>query len=400
MNKPVKPIIIFTVLVDIIGIGIVIPTLPFFVTARGGSAILVTFLFAAYSVCSFISAPFLGALSDRVGRRPILIASIFSTALGWIIFAASKNILFLFLGRIVDGLAAGNISTAQSCLVDISKTDKERTTNLGLIGAMFGIGFIIGPLIGGILAKFSPSAPFWFAGFLALVNGILAIIFLPETNLNKRPHAPIIFNPFAPIWRALKNERLHGLFLTWFFFGAGAMCTNSIFGLYLQNSFGLGAFTAGLFLTGVGIIIALNQGIALKHFWLKYFKEPQLEIFLLLTYAVGYAFMGIKILGFFIFGLALTAFCQSVLRAVMSSQAVGGAMPQMKGEVIGIMTSIMSISMIVGPLIGGFAFDWHDRSPFLVGSALMLIALFLGMYYRKRLAALPLSEDPSGKAIF
>lgn len=175
--KKEKLIIIFTVLVDVIGFGIVIPILPFYVTGFGASATIVTLLFASFSFFAFFSSPLLGAVSDRIGRRPVLILSITSTAIGWFVFAGATSIPILFLGRIVDGAAAGNFSIAQSYLVDISENEEERTVNLGLIGAMFGIGFMLGPIIGGALAKVSHATPFWFAGGLATLNAIAVVLF-------------------------------------------------------------------------------------------------------------------------------------------------------------------------------------------------------------------------------
>lgn len=163
INKQ-KLIILFTVFVDVIGIGVIIPILPFYVESFGASPLMVGLLFGVYSFFSFFSGPLLGSFSDRRGRRPVLIISILSSAIGWLVFASAKSIFFLFLGRIIDGLAVGNFSTAQSYLSDIAKNDKERTTNLGLVGAIFGIGFIIGPMLGGFLGSISETLPFWFVG--------------------------------------------------------------------------------------------------------------------------------------------------------------------------------------------------------------------------------------------
>src|SRR5579862_3732043 len=158
--KREKLIIVFTVFVDVIGFGIVIPILPFYVSSFGASPVTITMMFASFSLCAFLSSPFLGALSDRIGRRPVLLISILSTAIGWIVFASANSIVFLFLGRIIDGCAAGNFTTAQSYLVDISRDEKERSANLGIIGATFGIAFIVGPLMGGVLSKVSHAFPF------------------------------------------------------------------------------------------------------------------------------------------------------------------------------------------------------------------------------------------------
>lgn len=161
-----KKIILLTAFIDVIGISIVIPVLPFYVESFGASAFIVTVLFSVYSLCSFLSAPYLGALSDKIGRRPVLLVSILSTALGWFVFAGAKNLWFLFIGRIIDGLAAGNLPITQSYLTDLAKDDRERTANLGLIGAIFGLAFVIGPAIGGWLGSISHALPFWTVGAL------------------------------------------------------------------------------------------------------------------------------------------------------------------------------------------------------------------------------------------
>src|SRR3989344_311070 len=146
-----KIIIFFTIFLDALGIGFITPILPYYVESFNVPDIAVSALFVIYSLFAFFSAPLLGAISDRKGRRPVFLISLLSSAIGWMVFAFSKTIFGLFLGRIIDGGAAGNISTAQNYLVDISKDKKDLTKNLGMVGAIFGIGFVVGPLIGGIL---------------------------------------------------------------------------------------------------------------------------------------------------------------------------------------------------------------------------------------------------------
>ena len=152
-----KLIIILTVLIDVIGLGIIIPVMPTYVQSFGASPTIITLLFSVFALFSFLSAPLLGALSDKIGRRPILMVSILSSSIGWFVFAWAPSLTFLFLGRIIDGLAAGNFSTAQSAISDLAKTPQERTANLGLTGAIFGVGFLLGPFLGGMLSTISPS---------------------------------------------------------------------------------------------------------------------------------------------------------------------------------------------------------------------------------------------------
>ncbi len=386
-----KIIIALTVLVDVIGLGIVLPSLPFYVAKVGGAALEVTYLFAAFSVCSFLSTPMLGALSDRVGRRPILILSIASTAIGWFVFASANSLLFLFIGRIIDGLAAGNFSTAQSYLVDISKDDKDRTHNLGLVGSMFGIGFILGPMLGGLLGAISPSFPFWTAGILATINMVMAIIFLPETNKNRNT-AKMNFNPFTPIVNALKNKTLLPYFVTWFLFGIAMSGTQSIMALYFSDRFGFSALIIGVIITIQGVIMSVNQMVGLKRFWLRRFKEPDLALFMLLAFTISYFLMGLNFVTLFFVGTLIGVFAQSVFRAVFTSQVLGLAAPHVKGEALGILTSILSLGMVVGPLVTGPVYTFRNNFPFFVSSILMFLAFIIIYQHRKKLERIKLDE--------
>ena len=392
MSK-VKFVVVFTVLINVIGLGIIIPVLPHYMESFGASPFQVTLLFSVFALCSFISSPFLGTLSDRVGRRPILIISIISTFLGWLVFASAKSMIFLFIGRIIDGMAAGNISIAQSSLVDISKDNKERTNNLGLIGAAFGIGFIVGPLIGGLLSTYSASTPFWFATGLALIDVIVAYFFLDETNRVSKKDTKLEWNPFLPLKRAALNRILLPSFFAWFFFIMATSGIQATFALYLQSAFNIQAFGAGMMLALMGVIIALNQIVALKHFWLKYFAEPSIEFWMVLITGIGYFIMGGRLIMFFMIGLIITAFGQSVLRAVMTSQIVGNAPKEIRGEIIGITSSIMSVSMTIAPIIAGALFIYKDSMPFTLSGIYMIIAFGIIFFNQKRLAKLKIDEN-------
>ncbi|HEX8923362.1 MAG TPA: MFS transporter [Patescibacteria group bacterium] len=374
-----KLIIIFTVAVDVIGLGIIIPVLPLYVESFGTSAFTVTLLFSVFSLFSFVSAPFLGALSDKIGRRPVLMASILSTSLGWFIFSFAKSLPVLFLGRIIDGAAAGNFSTAQSSIADLSKDDKERTANLGIIGMIFGLGFIVGPFIGGILSKVSHSFPFLFVGALALLNVILAYFFLPETNRHIDHDKKLTANPFKPLAAAVKNRTLRPLYLIWFIFNVVAVSANSIFALFLYQAFGFSAFTAGLFFTGIGIVLALNQGLFIRRFWLKRFKEKQLILMMLGAFALAYFLNSLRILPLFIIGLIIGAFGQSTLNVAMTSEIIGQADIKERGEAVGVLSGIASAAMVVAPLLSGATFTLNPSLPYIISAVLSALA-FLLMY--------------------
>jgi DHA1 family tetracycline resistance protein-like MFS transporter len=391
--KKEKILIALTVLVDVIGIGIVIPVLPFYVESFGANPLVITSLFAVFSLFSFLSAPFLGALSDKIGRRPVLVISILSTAIGWIVFAMANQVWILFLGRIIDGMAAGNLPIAQSYLTDISKNDKERTENLGLIGAIFGIGFIIGPMIGGVLGSVSHSFPFWVVGILAFANSILVFFFLPETNKNIDATKKLSLNPMIPLIKAVKNKELLPSYVIWFFFGLAAIGMHSVFSLFLSHAFGYGAFTSGVLMTATGVIIAVNQGVGLKHFWLKKFKESNLTLWLMPTFAVGYLLMGIEILPIFLIGIVMITFSQSVLRVTLNSQIAGTANQNERGEIMGVLSSIMSLSAIIGPIFAGYIFEIKENLPFIFSGIYALIAFGIIIFTRRKMQNKTLPED-------
>ena len=383
-NLSPKPIILFTVFLDVLGIGLIIPVLPFYVESFHVSGIVVTSLFAVFALFSFFSAPILGMLSDRIGRRPVLIISLASTALGWLVFAFSKTIFGLFLGRIIDGSAAGNISTAQNYLIDISKDGKERSKNLGLIGAVFGIGFIVGPLVGGMLSGISMKLPFIVVGIMATINTIIAYFFLPETN-HDRNTAKISLNPFAPIIKAFRNKKGLPLYLAWLFFGIAISLNQSIFALYIARVFSWTVIASGLIMAMMGVIISINQAFLLKNVWLKYFKESFLMVWIFVPFSFAYLIMALPFKSAFLIGLIITAFGQSIMRVIMNSQIIGFSEKKEQGEMMGILASLMSLSMILGPVIGGAVYEAHPSLPFVLASIILFITfLFVYKTYKNK----------------
>lgn len=388
-----KSLINLTVFIDVIGIGIIIPVLPFYVGSFNSSPLVMTLLFTVFSLCSFFSAPFLGKWSDKIGRRPVLIISILSTALGWFLFAGAKNLIWLFLGRTIDGLAAGNFSTAQSYLADISKDEKERTQNLGSLGAIFGIGFIIGPMLGGLLSSISNRFPFWVVGFLALINVLLVFLFLPESLKQKSRQEKISFNPFKPLLTALNNKNLVKIFIIWLLFNFSALGMQSIFSLYINKAYGLGASAAGLFMAMIGIIMAVNQMFGLKHLWLKKFQEPNLLFWSLLALGSGFILMSSELFALFVVGLVATTFGQSILRVIMTSEVMGKSEPHQRGETTGILSSLASVAAIFSPIIAGWFFKFNIDLPFIISSVYALLAFVLVYIERKKLKNKHLPED-------
>ncbi len=375
MNKT-KALILFTIFIDVLGIGVIIPVLPFYVKSFGVTDIAVTLLFATYALLAFLSAPFLGALSDKIGRRPVLIGSIISTAVGWLVFAKAKTLVWLFAGRIIDGFAAGNITTAQSLLADIAKDDKERTVNMGMFGAIFGIGFIVGPAIGGLLASFGSTVPFWFVGILAAVNAVLAYFFLPETHHTKHEDKKLSLNPLKPIIDGFKNQEMRLVFFVWFLFGIALAVQQGTFALYVNKIFGMNGTQTGLLFAGVGVMILINQMVLLKKVWLKHFHKKALALIMLVVFGIGMIMQSVPMLVIFLVGMVLGTIGQGNLRTVFGG-IISSFNPAKRGEYLGISASIMSLSMVIGPLIATVTYTNHPALPFIIAGGLSFVGWWM-----------------------
>ena len=383
-----KIVIVLTVFIDVLGLAIIIPVLPFYVESFGVSAVTLTMLFSVFSLFSFVSAPFLGALSDRVGRRPILIASIASTAIGWFVFASAQAVWILFLGRIIDGMAAGNLPIAQSYLVDIAKDERERTTNLGLIGSVFGVAFIAGPAIGAALSSVSHALPFYFVGAMATLNVIGALFFLPESIKQMDKSKKLALNPVRPLIKALYDGLLRNRYAAWFFFGMAFSGMQSIFALYMSTVYGFNSAMVGTIYTGMGIAIFLNQTFLLRRFWLRHFSEPTLEVWTFFSNAAGFSLLMVPSIYFFAAGILLNVFSQSLLRVVLTSRAAGLAGGIRRGEVLGVMSSVLSVSTIAGPVFAGLLFQAKPSLPFVLSAFVLALGfLLMRMDFRKNAPA-------------
>src|SRR5438552_5311198 len=217
MTRPLL-IIFLTIFVNLIGFGIIIPLLPFYAQTFGASPLVIGLLFAIFSLCQLIAAPALGDLSDRYGRRPVLIFSLLGTVASFVMLALAQTLTVLFLARIVDGLSGGNISTARAYVADITEP-KDRARAYGLIGAAFGLGFILGPALSGVLARISYTAPIWAAAAITVVAAALAWLWLPETVHRAQAGTG---NPFRYLPELLRRPILRRVlvidFVYWFAF--------------------------------------------------------------------------------------------------------------------------------------------------------------------------------------
>ena len=374
--------IFVTALIDIIAIGVIIPVLPKLVTQFTGdaaSAAQVYGLFGAvFALMQFVSSPFQGALSDRFGRRPVLLVSIFGLGADYVLMALAPNLAWLFVGRVISGITAASFSTANAYIADITPPEK-RAAAFGLMGTAFGVGFILGPMLGGLLGQYDPRWPFWAAAALALANGLYGLFVLPE-SLPRERRAPFVLRNANPVG----SMRLYGahrdlmlLAGVLFLFYIAHQVLQSTFVLYTTHRYGWDARTVGLSLgiTGVGSIVV--QSFVIRPF-VKRFGERGALYFGLACGAVGMAWYATASTGWLYWGgapvFALMGLVGPGLNGLMSRRVS----PTEQGRLQGANSGLMAMAGLVGPILFTEIFAWSIRQrPEAPGLALYLSAAFL-----------------------
>lgn len=372
-KSPLLPIFL-VVFVDLLGFSLILPLLPYYAGAYGATPLVIGLLTASYAAAQLIGAPLLGRLSDRFGRRPILLASIGGTLAGFLLLAfadplgrwlaqtaapSAANFLILtmlFLSRIIDGLTGGNISVAQAYISDVTDF-RNRAKGLGLIGAAFGLGFIIGPAIGGILSTWGYAVPAFAAAGLATLN-LLSVYFLLPESLTPEVRSKVVQPRRASIslralWEALNRERVGPLLHIRLFFGLAFSMFQSIFSIYAATVLGLDARSTGFVLAYVGILSVIVQGggIALLT---KRFGERELIV----------ASLGVMSLSLFAWSLASTlpimlvvitpmSLAGGVLNTVINSALSKSVYPEEVGGTLGLSASLESLTRVFAPSVGG-----------------------------------------------
>jgi DHA1 family tetracycline resistance protein-like MFS transporter len=322
----------------------------------GSNDFVTGLLVASYAVAQLIGAPLLGRLSDRFGRRPILLVSIFGTFLGFLLLGFATTLWMLFVSRIIDGLTGGNLSIAQAYITDVTDA-KSRAQGLGLIGAAFGIGFIIGPVAGGLLSQWGYAVPAFVAAGLAFINLVLIYLWLPESLTaekraqmpEKRPAVTL-----SALLVALQRPFSGSLLITRFFFGLAFAMFQTIFALYALNRFKLNVFDTSLILTYVGVLSVITQGFLIGRI-VKLLRED-----LLIVACV--ALMGISLLGWalapsvlaLLIVLVPTSLSGGILNTLLSSTLTKAVAPQEIGGILGLAASVESSTRILAPALGGF----------------------------------------------
>ena len=379
-NKRPLYLIYLTVLIDLIGFGIVIPVLPLYAKDFGASELTNGWLVGIYSAMQFLAAPLLGKLSDRVGRRPVLLVSLLGTAVGFFIMGAAQTLAWLFIARIIDGISGGNISTAQAYIADVTKPE-ERSKAMGMIGAAFGLGFVFGPAIGGLLAQHSIHTPFYFAGGLAALNAVLVYLHLPESLSHEhrvpREETASLSEVFRHGWH------LPALMGSYFFAITGFSIMTANFALFTSERYGYDARHNGYIFAFIGLVGALMQGGVLRRL-LKVGREKSLALAGCLILAIGLILLPLSSgLASLLTFAALVSIGNSLITPTLNGLASQSADRKWQGRVIGLMQSAGSLARWVGPFLGGWLLskDAHHpgslygQTPFWAAAAILLVAL-------------------------
>jgi MFS transporter, DHA1 family, tetracycline resistance protein len=356
MKRSPLLVIFVTVFIDLVGFGIVIPLLPFYAGRLGASPLELGLLFASYSVMQLIFSPVLGRLSDRHGRRPVLLLSLLGTGLGLLILGAAGSLWMLFAGRIIDGISGGNISTAQAYVADVT-TPENRAKGMGLVGAAFGLGFIFGPAIGGLLSLYDKSLPFYFAAALAFANAVLLYFVLPETVTRDHP-ARAVDRSFRGMVAELRQPMLALVLSVYFLFVVAFSIMTTTFALYTIRRFGYEEHHNGYLFAFIGIISALIQGGLIGRMVRRRGELPFVILGAALL-AAGLALL--PLVGPQAGGLAALLVLLAVLAngnamatpslQALASKSVGA---EEQGTVLGLTQSAASLARVVGPVVGTY----------------------------------------------
>jgi DHA1 family tetracycline resistance protein-like MFS transporter len=401
-------IIFVTVFIDLLGFGIIIPLLPFYAEAYGADALTVGLLSTSYSLMQFVFAPVWGRWSDRIGRRPIILVGLLGSCLSYFALAVAGSLTLIFAARVIGGIAGANIPTAQAYIADVTKPE-NRARGMGLIGAAFGLGFIFGPALGGILSQWGIHVPFVFAAVLCFANAVLLYFTLPETVTPDHPakHRAAGGRSFRHVLNSFKQPRLAFVLVIYFLFIVAFSIMTTSFSLYTMFRFGYDATHTGYLFAYVGLIAVIIQGGLIGRL-VKRFGELPLVIFGALCFAislfavpfVGPAAGGLAAL---LVGGGVFSMGNSLATPALTSLASKSVGAGEQGVVLGVTQSVASLARAVGPFLAavlinssvahtgadGIPHYMSDRSLFVTfwsAAAIMLIAFLLAFYYSTSLS--------------
>jgi DHA1 family tetracycline resistance protein-like MFS transporter len=373
MTRPLL-IILLTIFVNLIGFGIIIPLLPFYAETFGASPAVIGLLFAAYSLCQLLAAPVLGGLSDRYGRRPVLVVSLAGTVLSFVLLATAGSLAMLFTARVVDGLSGGNISTARAYVADVTDP-KDRARAYGLIGAAFGVGFILGPALSGLLVRVSYTAPMWAAAGLTLVALAMAWLWLPETVHRVRAGTG---NPVRSLQSLARRRGVRRIltidFVYWFAFAI----FQTTFALFAARRFGFDASRTGYVFAVFGLFGVVVQGGLIRPI-VGRLGDKTTFIVGLVCAAIGLVAASIvSSVALFSVALVPLALGMGFGHPTVTSLVSRAARGEEQGRVQGAAGAVESLGRTIGPIWGNTSLQHLGvGTPYISAAALLVVTLLL-----------------------
>jgi MFS family permease len=373
-------VVFLIVFLDLVGAGILGPIIPYVVAPWSRDGLTVGLLALGFSAAQFLAAPILGVLSDRFGRRPVLLISLAGTAAGYFLFAWGPSLEILFLARILDGITGGNISTAQAAIADVS-SPKDRAKNFGLIGAAFGLGFIVGPALGGALSKISLHAPAFGAGVFSLFTLAITALMFKET-LPKEKQSTVLraasMNPLAQVARGFKRPEFSRLLSAVFMlnFGLAALQTN--FSVFTRDKFNYTASDNAWILSFLGLTAAVTQGLLLRKL-APMLGENRLAWGGSIIGAVGFLFIALATGSSMLYtSILLTAVGFGLTGPSLTGLISKRASAEEQGVWLGTAQAWASMTRVIGPVAAGLLYDHVSQpSPYWAGAVCSLIAAWL-----------------------
>ncbi len=400
MNNKRLLSIILVVFIDLLGFSLILPLLPYYAQTFGADQTVTGLLIASYALMQLIGAPILGRLSDRFGRRPVLLASVFGTFIGFLLLGFANALWMLFASRVLDGITGGNLSVAQAYISDVTD-EKSRAKGLGMIGAAFGLGFIIGPVAGGLLSEFGYAVPAFAAAVISFINLILIYAWLPESLTAEKRSQMTERKPkvtLAALIAAFRRPFTGPILATRLFYGLAFVIFQTIFSLYAIAKFNFSARDTSFVLTYVGFLSVLTQGFLVGRLTSR-FREDVLILAAVIT-------MGFSLLGwafapspFWVYVvMAPTALSGGLLNTLLSSALTKAVEPHEIGGILGLSAAVESSTRIAGPILGGWLLQrFTPAAPGLFGAAVMLgVSLFVFFkIYNHPLALFPRAASAS-----
>ena len=383
--------IFITLLIDVTGLGLIIPVVPKLIedllhtTNISKVALFGGLLTFSYAIMQFLFAPVLGNLSDKYGRRPVLLFSLLGFGLDYILLAFAPSIGWLFVGRIIAGITGASMTTASAYIADIS-TPETRAQNFGMIGAAFGLGFIVGPMIGGLLGEMGPRIPFLVAAGLALLNAAYGYFVLPESLdvSNRRAFDWKRANPISSLKNLSRFPAVAGLIISFFLIYVASHAVQSNWSYFNIEKFKWSPKMIGISLAVVGVLVSLVQGVLVRFVNPKIGNEKSVYVGLGL-YTIGLVLFGLASQSWMMF-VFLIPYCLGGISGPGLQAIISGSVPaNEQGELQGSLTSIISITSIVGPLVmsnlfafftGPIAPFYFPGAPFMLAAVLMLLSCF------------------------